>query len=167
MIHNIMEERKKRSGREGPLPVSFTDEELIRLIEQVEEQELIHAPGHLKENVFLQIDRQRRTAKRRQLFSYRAKVLVGMAAALTVLFLVPADGAETADSPRNSILSSLLPETETGGVDEWEQEAIDRQQDIDKTWERYREDQERADARKRYIQGVKDKLQNIETWEVK
>ena len=152
MIHNIME--------------SITDEELTRLIEQVEEQELIHAPGHLKENVFLQLDRQRRTAKKRQLFSYRAKVLVGMAAALTVLFLVPADGAEKVDSPRSSILSSLLPEKETGGVDEWEQDAIERQQDIDKTWERYREDQERADARKQYFQDVKDKLQNIENWEV-
>ena len=166
MIHNIMEERERRSGREGPLPVSFTDEELARLIEQVEERELIHAPGHLKENVILQIDRQRRTAKKRQLFSYRAKVLVGMAAALTVLFLVPADGAETADSSRNSILSSLLSEKEAGGMDEWEQEAIERQQDIDKTWERYREGQERSDARKQYFQDVKEKLQNIETWEV-
>lgn len=166
MIHNIIEEREKRYRREGPLPVSFTDEELARLIEQVEEQELIHAPGHLKENVFLQIDRQQRTAKKRQLFSYRAKVLVGMAAALTVLFLVPADGTERADTPQNSILSSLLQEKETDAVDEWEQEAIDRQQDIDKTWERYREEQERADARKRYIQDVKDKLQNIENWEV-
>ena len=146
--------------------INMTDEELARLVEQVEERELIHAPGHLKENVFLQLDRQRRMAKKRQLFSYRAKVLVGMAAALTVLFLVPADGAETADSPRNSILSSLLPEKEAGGVDEWEQEAIDRQQDIDKTWDRYREDQERADARKQYFQDVKDKLQNIENWEV-
>ena len=166
MIHNIMEERERRSGREGPLPVSFTDEELTRLIEQVEERELIHAPGHLKENVFLQIDRQRRTAKKRQLFSYRAKVLVGMAAALTVLFLVPADGAETVESPRNSILSSLLSEKEAGSMDEWEQEAIERQQDIDKTWERYREGQERSDARKQYFQDFKDKLQNIETWEV-
>lgn len=166
MIHNIMEEKEKRYRRESPLPVSFTEEELARLVEQVEERELIHAPGHLKENVFLQIDRQRRTAKKRKLFSYRAKVLVGMAAALTVLFLVPADGAETADSPRNSILSSLLQEKETGGLDEWEQEAIDRQQDIDKTWERYREGQERADARKQYIQDVKDKLQNIDNWEV-
>lgn len=166
MIHNIMEEREKRYRREGPLPVSFTEEELAQLIEQVEERELIHAPGHLKENVFLQLDRQRRTAKKRQLFSYRAKVLVGMAAALTVLFLVPADGAEKADSPQNSILSSLLPEKEAGGVDEWEQDAIERQQDIDKTWERYREDQERADARKQYFQDVKDKLQNIENWEV-
>lgn len=166
MIHNIMEEKEKRYRRECPLPVSFTEEELARLIEQVEERELIHAPGHLKENVFLQIDRQRRTAKKRKLFSYRAKVLVGMAAALTVLFLVPADGAETADSPRNSILSSLLQEKETGGLDEWEQEAIDRQQDIDKTWERYREGQERANARKQYIQDVKDKLQSLENWEV-
>ena len=146
--------------------INITDEELARLVEQVEERELIHAPGHLKENVFLQLDRQRRTAKKRQLFSYRAKVLVGMAAALTVLFLVPADGTEMTDSPRNSILSSLLSEKEAGGVDEWEQEAIDRQQDIDRTWERYREGQERADARKRYIQDVKNKLQNIDEWEV-
>lgn len=167
MIHNIMEEREKRYRQENPLPVSFTDEELTRLIEQVEERELIHAPGHLKENVFLQIDRQRRTAKKRQLFSYRAKVLVGMAAALTVLFLVPADGTEKADSPQSSILSSLLQENERGGLGEWEKDAIERQQDIDKTWERYREEQERADARKQYFQDVKDKLQNIENWEVK
>lgn len=164
MIHNITEEREKRRRRETPLPAPFTEEELARLISQVEERELIHAPGHLKANVFLQIDRERQGAKRQRLFSYRAKVLVGMAAALTVLFLVPVEGTEKADTPQIAVLDRLLHE-ETGGSDEWERAAIERQQDIEKTWERYREEQERVDARQRYFRNIEKKIKNNADWE--
>lgn len=164
MIHNIMEEREKRYRQGSPPPVPFTEEELARLIEQVEEREFIHAPAHLKENVFRRIDRRKKAAKNRQLFSYRVKVLVGMAAALAVLFLVPADGTERLDAPQKGILGSLLPE-ETEDSREWEQEAIDRQRDKDRVWAKYQKEQEKADARKRYYQNIREKIINSGDWE--
>lgn len=164
MIHNITEERKKSNRREISLKPSLTDEELAWLIDVVEEQEMLHAPGHLRENVFSQIAAERRQAKKRALFSYRAKVLAGMAAALAVLFLVPVDRAETANSMQTGIWGTLY-EEETQDVDEWEQDIIDRQRDIDKTWERYREGQERADARRQYFRKFSEKIRNHGEWE--
>ncbi|MDE7246315.1 MAG: hypothetical protein K2N43_00335 [Lachnospiraceae bacterium] len=163
MIHNIGEEREKLNRRESSLSDPFTDEELMRLIGQVEERALIHAPGHLKDTIFFQLDEERQKRKRRQLFSYRAKVLVGMAAALAVLFLVPMDRTETADAPQTGILDWMNEETE--GPDAWEQEALDRQRDIDRTWERYQKGQERADARKQYFENMTDKLTDYGIWE--
>ncbi len=163
MIHNIKEEREKRNRRESPLSDSFTDEELLRLIGQVEERSLIHAPGHLKDRVFFQIDEERRKRKKRQLFSYRAKVLVGMAAALAVLFLVPVDKRGTVDAPHIGIFDQL--HEESGETEEWEQELFDRQRDIDRTWERYCRGQERADARKKYFENMTGLLTNYEKWE--
>lgn len=159
MIHNMTEERKKLNRREASLPAPLTDEELERLIGAVEERELLHAPGHLRENVFLQISAEKRQAKKRALFSYRVKVIAGMAAALTVLFLVPVDGTEKTNMPQSGILGALFGE-ETQAVDEWEQDIIDRQRDIERTWERYREGQERADARRQYFRQFSEKLIN-------
>ncbi len=85
MIHNIAEERKKLNRQDVSLSDPFTDEALFALIGQTEESALIHAPAHLKERVFFQLDEEKKKRKRRQLFSYRAKVLVGMAAALTIM----------------------------------------------------------------------------------
>ncbi len=165
MIHNITEEREKRNRRDSSLDYSFTEEELARLIDQVEERALIHAPGHLKDRIFFQLDEERQKRKKRQLFSYRAKVLVGMAAALAVLFLVPADMERTTGKPRNSILESLFAEAETDGMEEWEQEAFERQRDIDEAWERYCREQERADERKQYFENMADRLKNRKKWE--
>lgn len=164
MIHNITEERKKPNRRDVSLPAPLTDEELARLIGVVEERELLHAPGHLKENVFLQIGAERRQAKNWALFAYRAKVLAGMAAALAVLFLVPVDGTETAHMQQPGILGALCDEG-TQRVDEWEQDIIDRQRDIDRTWERYREGQERADARRQYFRKFSEKIRSHVDWE--
>ncbi len=165
MIHNITEEREKRNRRDSSLDHSFTEEELARLIDQVEDRALIHAPGHLKDGIFFQLDEERQKRKQRQLFSYRAKVLVGMAAALAVLFLVPADMERTTGAPRNSILENLFAETETDGMEEWEREAAARQRDIDEAWERYCREQERADERKQYFENMADRLKNREKWE--
>lgn len=52
MIHNIAEERKKRNRLEPSFSEPFSDEELLRLIGQVEEKALIHAPVGLKEDIF-------------------------------------------------------------------------------------------------------------------
>lgn len=165
MIHNISEEREKRYRYDTPLPDSFTDDELLQFIGEVEERELIHAPGHLKEDVFRRIDRQRKQERNRRLFSYRVKVLAGMAAALTVLLLIPAERQTTPDMPRFASAIPFLRGTETTGVDEWEQAALERKQDIDRAWERYQKQQERKDAGERYLQEVKDYLTNNFKWE--
>lgn len=164
MIHNMTEERKKVNRYDASRPTPLTDEELESLIGVVEERELLRAPGHLKGNVLMQIQAGKRRERQRALFSYRAKVLAGMAAALAVLFLVPVERAETVNSTQTGILGALY-EEETQGVDEWEQEIIDRQRDIDKTWERYREGQERADARRQYFRKFSEKIRNHEDWE--
>lgn len=164
MIHNMTEERKKRNRYDVSLPAPLTEEELMRLIETVEERELLHAPGHLRGNIFSHIREGKRKERQRALFSYRAKVLVGMAAALAVLFLVPVDGVETPQMPQPGILGTLY-EEETGSVDEWERDALETQRDIDRTWRRYLAGQERADARKKYFRNISEKITNYKTWE--
>ncbi len=163
MIHNIEEERKKQNRREAFLSEPFSDEELMRLISQVEEKALIHAPGGMKEEIFFQLGAQKRKRQKRQIFSYRAKVLVGMAAALAVLFLVPVNDSETANTLYSGIVGVL--DRDEKARDEWEQEALDRQQDIDRKWERYCKGQERAYARKQYFEKIADKLTDYEKWE--
>lgn len=163
MIHNITEEREKLHRHESSAFGPFDDEELARLIGEVEERALIHAPSHLKDNVFSQVSAERQKVKRRQIFSYRAKVLAGMAAALAVLFLVPADGEGTAGMPQTGILANLLQE-ETAGCDAWEEDAARRQEDIERTWERYQEGQRRADVTRQYFRGIAEKLQKSEKY---
>lgn len=163
MIHNIAEEREKLNREEVSLSETLADEELLRLIGQVEERALIHAPAHLKDTIFFQLDEERRRRKKRQLFSYRAKVLVGMAAALAVLFLVPMDGTGTTDTPQIDILEEL--HTEQKQEKEWEREVLDRQRDIDRSWERYRNGQEKANERKQYFENMTNRLTNYENWE--
>lgn len=164
MIHNITKERKKSNRRDIFLPAPLTEEELARLIETVEKREMLHAPGHLKENIVSQIQVRKRRERERALFSYRAKVLVGMAAALAVLFLVPVDGSPQAAMTQTGILKMLYGEP-ARGVDEWEQDFIDRQRDIEETWERYQAGQERADARRKYFREISEKFRNNTTWE--
>ena len=54
MIHNIIAEREKRNKKDAFPADAFNDEELLRLIEQVEERELIHEIGRAscRERVF-------------------------------------------------------------------------------------------------------------------
>lgn len=158
MIHNI-EEKQKLYERQFPVSVSLSEEELARLIEQVEEQEMLHAPVHLKENVLARVRRQRQTAQKLQLFSYRAKVLVGMAAALTVLFLVPVGERET--NPSSEKFFDKMFWQEQADVDEIQQGALERQKQIDQAWQKYQEAQERASAREAYFTGIENKIRNL------
>ncbi len=87
-----------------------------------------------------------------------------MAAALAVLVLVPVDGTETQKRTQTGI-RELVREEEMSVNDAWEQDILDRQRDIDRTWERYRKGQERADVRKRYLGHVAEKLRNYTDWE--
>lgn len=160
MIHNITEERNKLNRQDVSLSDPFTDEELLALIGQVEESALIHAPAHLKERVFFQLDDEKQKRKMRQLFSYRAKVLAGMAAALTVLFLVPVDDRKTIDLP-------WADQTDQGtaDMDAWERDIMERQQDIDRTWMRYQEGQKRAETRTQYVWSIVETIEEKTDWE--
>lgn len=76
----------------------LSDEELARLIEQLEGQEL-YAPKHLKEEILNkafpkqteQAQPKPKSTRRKpvSLFSYRLKIVAGMAAALIMLMLIP------------------------------------------------------------------------------
>lgn len=138
MIRNIEDEKKnlirrRDSGFSGYL----SDEELLELIGSVEEKEMLHAPVHLKDNVIAQVRRERHNAKKRQVFAYRVKVLVAMAAALAVLILMPVDQAEGAGQVfvRQQADESL------------ERMALERRRDIDADWERYLKDRESGSVR--------------------
>lgn len=109
----------------------FEEEKLLELIREVENGEMLHAPAHLKENVLEQVRRERKAARKRQIFAYRAKVLIAMAAALTVLILMPMGSAEDT--------GQTFPLKQTAAVS-MEQAALERQKDIDDRWEKYREE---------------------------
>lgn len=76
----------------------LSDEELSRLIGQLEEQEL-YAPKHLKEEILNkafpkqteQAQPKPKSARQKpvSLFTYRLKIVAGMAAALIMLVLIP------------------------------------------------------------------------------
>lgn len=158
MIHNI-EDKHKMYERQSPAAGMINEEELARLIEQVEEREMLHAPVHLKENVLLQVRKQRQRTQKIQLFSYRAKVLAGMAAALTVLFLVPVGERET-ERTSNGIFSHVLRQ-EQEAVDEVQQGALERQRQIDQAWQKYQEEKERENAREAYFHGIENRIKDF------
>ena len=148
MIRNIEDEKKNLSRRrDSGFSGYLSDEALSALIDSVEEKEMLHAPVHLKGNVMAQIRCERYSAKKRQVFAYRAKVLAAMAAALAVLVLMPVDRAEGAGSMfvRQQADTSL------------EQMALDRQRDIDADWERYLKERE-SDGVRGFFRGINEKI---------
>ena len=138
MIHNIEDKKKMNRRRNDDFSGNMTDEALMELIRQVEAEEMLHAPKQLKENIFEQLRRERRATKKRQVFAYRAKVLVAMAAALAVLIFMPDDRAESVQKV------SVQQQTEAESL---EQIAQRRQQDRDDNWERYLAEHERGGVR--------------------
>ena len=137
MIHNIDEKKRMNRQRNDGFSGGLTEEALMDLIRQVETEEMLHAPRQLKENIFNSLQRERRTAKKRQIFVYRAKVLVAMAAALTVLIFMPDDRAE-------SVQKTPMRQEERGYLEEMAQQ---RQEDREEDWEKYLAERERGGVR--------------------
>ena len=153
MIRNIEDEKKnlkqcQNSGVSGYL----SDEELYELVGHIEEKEMLHAPAHLKENVIAQIRRKRRNAGKRQVFVYRSKVLVAMAAALAVLILMPYDHADIGDG--------IFIEQREDKI--LEQMDLERQRGIDAGWKRYLEERESGGVRG-FFRGINEKLTEFGT----
>lgn len=149
MIYQLEDEKKKMKQRDNDDFSGYLSEEaLLELIEQVESGEMLRAPAHLRNNVLTQVRKERKAARQRQIFSYRAKVFIAMAAALTVLILMPMGRAEDTGQ-------SFMPK-QTSAVS-MEQAAMERQKNIDDHWERYR--QERASGGIRgLIDGIGDRV---------
>lgn len=102
-----------------------TDEELELFIEQLEQQKL-YAPRHMKEQILSRaFPEQTAEALPKsgggkstvQLFSYRLKIIAGMAAALLMLVLLPIEGElrESREGFKGSFSEKSFSETE-----EWE-----------------------------------------------
>lgn len=165
MIHNITEEREKRYHQDVSPVAAITDEELLRLIEQVEERELIRAPRNLKEEIFQRIDREKKRKHSRRLISYRVQVLAGMAAALTVLLFLPIEGQNASERERPVFVNHFWQKDEKTANDEWEKAVYASRQEIDRKWESYQRKQERKEAGERYVQEIKDYFTNNFIWE--
>lgn len=71
-----------------------TEEELNRLIESLE-QEQLYAPGHLKEEILFKAEKEIKKGEKRarpvSFPMYTLKMAVGMAAAILLVFMIPAE----------------------------------------------------------------------------
>lgn len=153
MIRNIDDEKKFiRQRHNGDFSGYLSEKELEELMEQVESHEMLRAPVHLKSNVMAQIRHERRGAKRRQIFSYRAKVLAAMAAALTLLILIPDDRAEITGR-----ISIVQQEEES-----LEQVAMRRQEDRNADWEKYLENRGNGGVRS-FFTGINERITEFGT----
>lgn len=89
-----------------------TDEELSRLIEELERQPL-YAPAYLKESVLCKLqerEKKRESSEKVSFFLYSIKMAVGMAAAIVFLFAIPAN-----DGSNKSYAAKLRRESEVAG----------------------------------------------------
>lgn len=103
-----------------------TDEELELLISQLEKQEL-YAPKHMKEQILSQAFPKQtveifpgtgRGSRSVQTFTYRLKIIAGMAAALIMLMIIPVAGVskdygmneQMADRERNVYANEIFSE---------------------------------------------------------
>lgn len=75
----------------------LSDEELLKLIADVEENSLIQAPKRLKSYIFSKIEAKRNRAKMVSMTTYRLKVCVAMAAAIGIFCILPFEMPSSTD----------------------------------------------------------------------
>lgn len=161
MIHSFNEEKDKFNRKQAALSHELSDEELMELITQVETREMIHAPRHLKKDVLTRIRVQRQTAKKRQVFTYRAQVLIAMAAALTLLILMPGEGSGIEKITSNWQINQDAAEFDKDLIEE---KAQKRQKEIDDEWTKYQERQERAGLKRELLESINGKWEAFEAY---
>ena len=154
MIHNIDDEKKNiRRHQSDDFSGYLTEEELMKLIGHVEAKEMLHAPRQLKGNILAELRYERHAARKKQILVYRVKVLAAMAAALTVLILMPNDRAENIDKVHVQ---------QQADIEDFEKMAGQRQQDIDDNWEKYLAERESGGVRG-FFNGINDKVTQFGT----
>ncbi len=166
MIHKLQNDLQDKKDRiDGLNHRDFsgylTDEELERLILQVETEGLLPAPRNLKRDILLRLHRQRKALKERQLLLYRVKAAVMMAAAIAVLILMPDVGERES---LFSIPTALEKNRETGEQNVlWEQEtieqrALNREEEKADGWRKYQDEMARDAQRKELAENLNKKL---------
>lgn len=132
MIHK-WEQKNNIDRKRTDFSAELSEEQIARLIAEVEEKEMLPAPRHLKEDVFGRITRQKKVEREKKLLSYRTQVLVTVAASLAVLILLPAEGRSFARYQKLQ-----------------EQAAKFREEAMDSSWDRYVKQEERKWQKQEY-----------------
>lgn len=141
MIHN-QEQKNNIDRKRTDFSAGLGEEQIARLIAEVEEKEMLSAPRHLKENVFERIARQKKVEREKKLLSYRTQVLVTVAASLAVLILLPAEGRGFARYQKLQ-----------------EQAAKFREEAAESSWNRYVKQEERKWQKQEYsVETIIDNL---------
>ena len=153
MIQNVNDGKKNlRLHQDSNFSGYLSEEELDELIRQVESQEMLHAPIHLKDNVMAQIKSEKRSIKSRQILVYRIKVLAAMAAALMLVILMPDDHTE-------KLAGITVLQTQNESL---EQMAIRRQENVEANWEKYLMERENGGMRG-FWSSINDKVTEFRT----
>lgn len=138
MIHS-WEQKNKKNRMQANFSAELSDEQIAQMIAEVEAKEILPAPRHLKANVLEKAARQKKAERERRLLSYRAQVLVTVAASLAVLILLPAQGQGS------------------GRYQELQRQAYQlREEAADSSWERYQRQEEQ-----KWQSDESDSLQNV------
>lgn len=151
MIHNLQDEKEKLHRKQEASSREFSDEELMKMIGEVENGEMLQAPVHLKNEVLMHIRTEKQRYRKRQVFTYRAQVLIAMAAAIFLLVLMPAGNTQLSISRPSW---SIGQETEDFRQEPLEAKAQKRQEKIDANWADYQEKQEKAQSRKKWRENI-------------
>ncbi len=85
-------------------PDYLTDEELIRLIDSVEADSLLQAPGYLKDSIVQKTIPKRPSHRQHELLFFGAKIVAAAAASIALLFIMP-DGRRAGDFTRPGLLA--------------------------------------------------------------
>lgn len=138
MIHR-WEQKNRKNRMQANFSAELSDEQIAQMIAEVEAKEILPAPRHLKANVLEKAARQKKAERERRLLSYRAQVLVTVAASLAVLILLPAQGQGS------------------GRYQELQRQAYQlREEAADSSWERYQRQEEQ-----KWQSDESDSLQNV------
>ncbi len=138
MIHS-WEQKNRKNRMQANFSAELSDEQIAQMIAEVEAKEILPAPRHLKANVLEKAARQKKAERERRLLSYRAQVLVTVAASLAVLILLPAQGQGS------------------GRYQELQRQAYQlREEAADSSWERYQRQEEQ-----KWQSDESDSLQNV------
>ena len=160
MIHNIQDIQEKMHRSQEASSHGFSDEELMELIREIENGEMLQAPVHLKKDVLAHIRTEKQNSRKRQVFTYRAQVLIAMAAAIFLLVLMPAGNAQIATFRPGWMIEQ---ETEESRQEPLEAKAQKRQEKIDANWADYQEKQEKAQSRKEWKDNISTGLEAFQT----
>lgn len=151
MIHKTQDKSEKvfQSRAENTAPC-LTDDELARLIWQVESTGMLRAPRHLKKEILEKLHRQNRLVRERQIFVYRMKVAVTMAAAVAVLLFVPGGSVKGDGNRQENADYSVMSEESK----ELRQMAIKRHKEREDSWQKYQNGQQRSRERREWINAI-------------